>query len=341
MDNYESFRDLLYLELEKAFPDMTKEKRVEILQVIDAAMKDYTITRKTMDLIIYEENGVPQIVKEFVGSKAVEGKSKGTLQNYTLTMTNFLHAVRKRDIREITANDIRVYFHQYQQERNVSWDTIETMRHVINSFFTWAMGEGIVDKDPTKHISAIRTEKKERPFLERIELEYIREACRNPREKAIIDFLFSTGCRVSEMCNVTMADVNFDKRTVFIRNGKGRKSRTTFLNAEAMVSIRAYLKSRGYESEYLFTHTRHLKNEHISKKSIEMLLRNIVARCPQITKHVTPHVIRHTAATIALRNGMPIEQVKEFLGHSNLNTTLIYAKISKDDVRRSHEMTLG
>ena len=339
MDNYESFRDTLYLELEKVFPDKAKEERVAFLNVMDVVMKDYTITRKTTDLILYEE-GVPKLVKEFVGSKAVEGKSKGTLQNYTFTLSNFFRRVNK-DVTEITANDIRVYFHQYQQERNVSWDTIETMRHVLNSFFTWAMGEEYVKKDPTKHISAIKTEKKERPYLEDIELEYIREACQDAREKAIVDFLFSTGCRVSEMCNVKMNDVNFDKRTVYIRCGKGKKSRTTFVNAEAMVSLRAYLKQRDYACEYLFTHKRRLQNQHLNKKAVEMMLRNIVARCPQITKKVTPHVIRHTAATRALRSGMPIEQVKEFLGHSNLNTTLIYAKINKDDVRRSHEMIFG
>lgn len=339
MNNYESFRDAIYLNIHKAFPDFTYAVIDEILAQVDVVAKDFHIERQTTDLILVED-GIPQPVKEFIGSKAVEQKSKGTLQNYTLTLVNFLRYTRK-NLKDITPNDIRIYFHKYQTERNILPTTMETMRHTFNSFFEWCYAEGKTDVNPMKHISTIKCDIRERCYLEPIELEMIRDACKNAREKAIIDFLFSTGCRVSEMCAIKMQDVDFEKRTVFIRKGKGGKSRTTFINAESMVSLKAYMPKRMEDSEYLFTHTKHLGNVGCSKKSIEMLIRKIVARCPQITKHVTPHVMRHTAATTALRNGMPLEQVKEFLGHSNLNTTMIYAKVNKDDIRRSHEKFMG
>ena len=121
------------------------------------------------------------------------------------------------------------------------------------------------------------------------------------------------------------------------------KSRTTFLNPESVISLTEYLKTRTDDSPYLFTHIRHPTGSdgRLEKKTIQMLLRQIASRVPSLDKKLTPHILRHTAATIALRNGMPMEQVKEFLGHSNINTTMIYAKLDKADIKRSHEKYLG
>lgn len=327
------------MEFLRVAEDVPQDIIDRLISSVDYVAKDYNFERQTTD-IIQIEDGVPRIVKLFIASKKVEQKSDGTLKNYALCLNNFFHTVNK-SIQEITANDIRAYLYYYQEAKGVKSNTIEMMRHIFNSFFSWCFAEEYITKDPTRQIKAIKVDVKERDFLEPIELEYIRDACKNAREKAIIDFLFSTGCRVSEMCNVKMKDIDFVNNTVFIENGKGGKSRVTFINAEAEVSLKAYLKERICDSPYLFTRTRALLCDvPLNKKSVEILIRNIVARCPQITKKVTPHVMRHTAATIALRNGMPLEQVKEFLGHSNLNTTMIYAKVSKDDVKRSHEKYL-
>ena len=339
MNNYETFRDELFMELSLNAHGVTMQQIYTILNIVDRVAKTYEISKMTTDIITVED-GVPSVVKYFIASKAVEQKSKGTLQNYTLVLSNFFRTVGK-GVKDVTPNDVRVYLHQYMEERKVKGNTMEMIRHVFNSFFAWCYAEEYVLKNPMIHIGAIKADTKEREALEPIELEYIRKACRNEREKAIIDFLFSTGCRVSEMCNIKYNDVDFEKRTVFIRNGKGGKDRTTFINPESMVSLKAYLPHRMNDSTYLFTHSKHLGDVGCSKKSVEILLRKIVARCPQIKKKVTPHVMRHTAATIALRNGMPLEQVKEFLGHSNLNTTMIYAKIDKEEVKRSHDKFLG
>lgn len=338
MNNYESFRDELVLELSRALQDYSNEVMTKVLTSVDCVAKTYNIEKQTTELAIVED-GIPILVKWFIASKKVEQKSEGTLRNYTLVLKNFLYATKK-DVKDITPNDIRVYFHYYQETRGVKGNTIEMMRHVLNSFFYWCFTEGHIDKDPTRNIKAIKTDIKEREYLEPVELEYIREACQNEREKAVIDFLFSTGCRVSEMCNVLLSEVNWDNCTVYISNGKGGKARTTFLNAESVVSLKAYLKQRKDNNPYLFTYDRIKNEQRLNKRAIEILIHKIVKRCPQITKKVTPHIMRHTAATVALRNGMPLEQVKEFLGHSNLNTTMIYAKVNKDDIKRSHEKYL-
>ena len=336
MNNYESFRNELSYYCAYHLPDVTKELLERFISAVDVVMKSYKVEKQITDLITYN-GGIPPLVKLFIASKAVEQKSDGTLKNYTLVLMNFFNTVRK-NAQDITSNDIRVYFHMYQESRGVAASTIESMRHVFNSFFAWCYSEEYIPKDPARSIKALKYNAKERQFLEPMELEMLREACKNIREKAIIDFLFSTGCRVSEMCSVRRTDVDLDKATVFIAKGKGNKSRITYLNAESRVSLKAYLKTRKDENPYLFTFERRPNDLGcLGKAAVEVMIRKITARCPQITKKVTPHVMRHTAATLALRNGMPLEQVKEFLGHSNLNTTMIYAKINKDDVRRSHE----
>ena len=341
-NNYETYRDELTVRLKSDLPEFSEEQVNSFLSIVDDVSRTYNIEKQTTALIASDDGGVGAFVKMFIASKAVEQKSKGTLQNYTFTLTNMFNTIRK-PLDQITANDLRVYLYNYQQERHVKNDTINSMMHGISSFFDWCVTEEYLTKDPSKKIRAIKADSTERCFLEPLELEYIRDACKTVRDKAIIDFLFSTGCRVSEMCNVKMTDVNIEKKTVFIEKGKGGKHRTTFLNAEAIVSLKAYLKTRKSDSPYLFTYTRNYGYDRpLSKRAMEETIRKIVeATEPKIDKKITPHVLRHTAATIALRNGMPLEQVKEFLGHSNLNTTMIYAKIDNVDVKRSHEKYLG
>lgn len=340
MNNYEVFKDELILELTRSMNDVSFDVVNRFLVCLDKIAVTYNIQKQTTEIIAQEE-GVPVLVKMFIASKAVEQKTQGTLKNYMLVLTNFFNAVKK-SVADVTANDIRVYFHMYQEQRKIKNCTLESMRHAFNSFFSWCYAEEYIPKDPMKRVKQIQFEAKERLFLEPIELEMVREACENIREKAIIDFLFSTGARVSEMCNVKLTNVDFTNRTVFIERGKGGKSRTTYLNAEAIVSLKAYLKSRNDNSPYLFTHLYNLEGDgKLSKKSVEVIIRNLAKRVPSITKDVTPHVIRHTAATIALRNGMPVEQVKELMGHSNINTTMIYAKVNKEDVKRSHSKYLN
>lgn len=341
MNNYETFKDDLILQISERLPDIPVGTVNQILEVIDLVALKYNIERQTMDLTV-QDRGFPLLAKMFIASKAVEQKSQGTLKNYKYTLSNFFDTVRK-PVDQVTTNDLRVYLHQYQVEHSVTGDTLETIRHVFNSFFSWCYAEEYIPKDPTKRLQMIKTNPGVRQFLEPIELEMVRNACQNPREKAIIDFLFSTGCRVSEMCAVKKENVDIQARTVFIEHGKGDKSRTTFLNPESVISLTEYLKTRKDDSPYLFTHIRHPTGSdgRLEKKTIQMLLRQIASRVPSLDKKLTPHVLRHTAATIALRNGMPMEQVKEFLGHSNINTTMIYAKLDKADIKRSHEKYLG
>lgn len=186
-----------------------------------------------------------------------------------------------------------------------------------------------------KTIQAIKYEKKERQNLSRLELEYLRGACQTAREAAIVEFLFSTGCRVSELSVVKKADVDWSTKAVHLF-GKGRKHRDSYLNAKAEVALITYLAQRGDDCEYLFVTERN-PHRQITTAGVEKIVRNIAARASsRISKKVTPHVLRHTTATIALQNGMPIEEISKLLGHEKVDTTMIYAHTSTASVQAGH-----
>lgn len=175
--------------------------------------------------------------------------------------------------------------------------------------------------------------------MKRIELEYIRNACTNLRDKALVDFLYSTGARVTELCYAKIENIDWEKKSLLIEHGKGDVTRFTYLNPECEVSLKAYLNSRKDNSPYIFARTRGDSSLPLTAKSIQSTIDNIVVRSGRnFSVHITPHIFRHTIATVLLRNGMPVEQVQRFLGHANINTTMIYAEVSDDVVRHSHFM---
>ena len=328
--NYDSLRLELVGKLSEQFPTETVEK---IINTVDIVSNGYNISKKETGLIV--NGSIPEIVKLYIATKGVENLSRGTLCNYRLALVHFFNAVRK-PIADITANDIRVYLFNYKHERNVKDSTLEGKRVVLNSFFTWCVDEEYLSKNPARKVAPIKIQQPDRHGMTPLELERFRALCQTKREKATVDFLFSTGCRVQELCNVKKTDIDWNEKTVNIIHGKGGKNRVTFLNPEAIVSLTDYINSRNDNSEYLFTSQRQSKQ--LSKKSVERSIQKIAGRAiTEFSTHITPHVFRHTAATVALRNGMPIEQVQRFLGHSKISTTLIYAATDDSMIKMNHQ----
>lgn len=303
----------------------------DILAVLDAVSSNYEVTRRSTDIIPADE--IPQAVRLYIASKSVEHLSRGTLDLYLLRLTQFFGTVRK-PIDQITANDIRVYLFRYKEEHGIKDSTLEGIRLCMNSFFEWCSQEDLIRKNPVRRIPAIRVDSPERLPMTALELETVRGVCKNLREKAMVDFLYSSACRVSEFCALNITDINFTDHTIHIERGKGGKGRTTFLNPEAEISLRAYLASRDDDSPALFVSCR-APHDRLKVKAVQNEIAKILGRC-NISCHVTPHIFRHTAASIALQRGMPLEQVQRFLGHSRIQTTLRYAKTLSQDVHLSH-----
>lgn len=234
----------------------------------------------------------------------------------------------------MTTNDIRAYLYNYQQVNQVSNRYMDGKRLVINTFLEWCRDEGYINKNPCKKIHPIKYEIKPIEPLSGIELELIRDACKTYRERAIIETLYSTGCRVTELTRLTRSDIDFQKGEVYLF-GKGNKHRISYINARAEVALKKYLFSRDDDNPALFVSERKPYNA-LKKTSIECIVRKIGERSG-IGRRVYPHLIRHTTATDALQRGMDVFDLQKIFGHEKLNTTMIYVKLCQENVKYSHK----
>lgn len=333
VDAYEQFKNEFNMKLIERCGSMSVEMSKKVLEILDICATDYSISVKSQDLSLVED-GMPEVVRIYLAIKRTEGLSELTLKLKFYRLKAFFNVVRK-PITMITANDIRAFLFSYQERHGISNATLDGFRTVICCFFRWAAAEGYIDKDPTIPVKPIRFEYKQRNSLTQIELEYIRMACIDKREKAMIEFYYSTGCRVSEMGRVKIDEVNFVDREVTLF-GKGSKSRTSYINARAKVALQDYLQERKDDCPYLFCTTKRPYRK-LTKSALEKIVRIICDRVgDKLQKHVTPHVFRHTTATQAVINGMPVNEVQKLLGHSTIATTMVYVETNKQEVKNSH-----
>ena len=328
--SYETFRSDFASHLLSVVPD--QDMLQDILIALDRTSVGYDISVKTTDIIV--SDGLPEAVRLYIATKSLENVKKGSLDNYYSTLRNFFANVRK-PVDQITPADVRLYLGWYKKTYGIMDSTLDHKRIMLNSFFEWCADEDIIYKSPMRHVKPMRVDDPERLPMTAIELETVRNSCHTLREKALVDFLYSTAARVSEVCDVNLRDIDFAEHTVRIECGKGGKGRTTFLNAEAEISLKAYLASRSDDCSAVFVPLRG-KARHLQKKSLENEIAKIVSRC-ELSVKVTPHVFRHTAASLALQRGMPIDQVQKWLGHARIQTTLRYAKTLNFDVKLSHQ----
>ena len=279
----------------------------------------------------------PDVLTMFLDAKDVEEKSKRTIKLYRSIVSRFLRSVNCA-VPSITTADVRHYLSLCKKDGQKN-TTIGNTRRILNCFFEWCVQESIITVNPVRRIAAIKQEKSPRKSMKRIELEYIRNACDSLRDKSLVDFLYSTGVRVTEACMARIDHIDWERKTILIEHGKGDVTRLTYLNPEAEVSLRSYLDSRKDHSPYIFTRSRGETALPLNAKTIQNAIDRIVSMSGRaFSVRITPHVFRHTIATVLLQNGMPVEQVQRFLGHANINTTMIYADVHDDDVRRSHSL---
>ena len=328
---YEQFKNQFTLSLAAIYPTDDVET---ILRKLDTVAYNYDFSRKETSVAVYNSE-MPEMVKTYLVCKKVEGLSDQTIYNYGNALRKFFFTVQKQP-EQITPNDIRVYLYQYQELNGTSNRSLDKIRQNICGFFHWACCEGYMERNPGLTIKPIKFEKKERKPLSQVELEYIRRACKNLRDKAMVEFMYSTGCRVSELTAVKKSDIDWNKKSVHLF-GKGKKHRTSYLNAKAEVALIDYLNSRNDDNDYVFVSERKPHGQ-LKKCAVEKIVRQIAERASDnVKKPISPHIFRHTTATTALNNGMPIEDICSLLGHENVATTMIYAKTSKENIQTGHK----
>lgn len=293
---------------------------------------DYEINKRCTDVVPYT-GYLPDCYKVYVVTMKIEGMSDESLKSYHLILNDFFKCMNK-DISLVTTNDIRVYLYNVQKTRNISNRTLDNRRSIIHAFLEWACNEDYIPRNPCRSIKPIKYEQKERGSLTSMELEQVRDACSTLREKAMIEFFYSTGCRVTEMVRLNKSDIDFEKGEVLLF-GKGDKHRISFIGARAEFALKNYLDSRGDDNDALFVSERK-PHDRIKKPGIEKVIKNIGERSG-IRRPLFPHLLRHTTATDCLERGMDVTQIQKMLGHTDVSTTMIYAKASKSDIKNQHK----
>lgn len=267
----------------------------------------------------------------FLSAKKIEGCSTRTLEYYKVTVEKMLKKVNE-PIRKITTDDIRGYLSDYQGINNCSKTTIDNIRRNISSFFTWLEEEDYIIKSPMRRIHKIRTAKMVKEVISDEDIEKMRDKCKNLRDLAIIDLLYSTGIRIGELVRLNIDDVNFEERECIVF-GKGDKERRVYFDAKTKIHLQGYINNREDDNPALFV-TLDEPYDRIKISGIEIRLRRL-GRELGISR-VHPHKFRRTMATRAIDKGMPIEQVQKLLGHSQIDTTMRYAIVNQVNVKVSH-----
>lgn len=275
------------------------------------------------------DNGV--LLTSFLSAKSIEGCSSKTIAYYRMTIEKFL-ASSEKDLRLVCTDDIRNYLTKYQMEQGSSMVTIDNMRRIFSSFFSWLEDEDYIVKSPVRRIHKVRTEKLVKETISDEHLEMLRDACDEVRDLAMIDFLASTGVRVGELVKINRVDIDFHERQCVVL-GKGNKERTVYFNARAKVHLQKYLAERDDGNAALFVGL-YGKHQRLSISGVEARLRWLGQQASVCRIH--PHKFRRTMATVAIDKGMPIEQVQRLLGHKKIDTTLHYAMVNQNNVKIAH-----
>ena len=278
-----------------------------------------------------EKKNNEQLLEEFIKSKMYENCSSETLSQYKRENMRFLKRVHKK-VENVDKKDIEKYLADYREERMVSDRTLNNARAFISAFFNYLEFEDIIKCNPVRKTKPVKEIKKLKPSFTELQVEKMRQCATTDREKAIIETLNTTGVRVSELCNINIKDI--ENGAAVIR-GKGNKERTVYFSDKALYYIRKYIDSRMDTNVALFVNEKRSggKYNRVSKATIEKIVREIGRK---VEVRAYPHKFRRTVATRGGNKGMPIQEIQALLGHSKLDTTMIYCNVADANVQMSH-----
>ena len=272
----------------------------------------------------------------FLSAKQVEGCSNKTIIYYKSTIEKMLMKIKKQAY-NINTDDLRKYLFDYKKENNSSKTTIDNIRRVLSSFFSWLEDEDYILKNPIRRIHKIKTGRVVKDVLSDENLEILRDNCEEIRDLAIVELLSSTGIRVGELVNLNIEDVDFYERECVVF-GKGESERIVYFDARTKIHLMEYLKTRIDDNPSLFV-SLNSPYERLGISGVEIRLRELGKKCNILNVH--PHKFRRTMATNAIDKGMPIEQVQKLLGHVQIDTTMQYAMVNQSNVKLAHRKFIG
>lgn len=318
--------------VQQMLPYLDNAQLHKLQEVLEHSLFEYEIAGGTIET----EDDSQELINSFVYAKRIEGCSEKTLKYYRTTIEAMTEAIDK-GVRHMQTDDLRAYLTGYQEQHGSSRVTIDNIRRILSSFFSWLEDEDHILKSPVRRIHKVKTATNIKETYTDEELEKMRDNCGELRDLAIVDMLASTGMRIGEMVLLNKADINFNERECVVF-GKGDKERVVYFDARTKIHLQNYIDSRTDDEPALFVTLRE-PHTRITIGGIESRLREF-GKTLKIEK-VHPHKFRRTLATMAIDKGMPIEQLQQLLGHKRIDTTLQYAMVKQSNVKQAHRKYIG
>lgn len=326
-------KDMLIKDIvQEMIPYLNNAQSEKLQEVLQYKFIEYGIVTNQRD----PDTDKLNFVEIFLAAKRVEGCSEKTLKYYKATIDTMLGALNK-PIKHIVTEDIRCYLTEYQERNNSSRVTIDNIRRILSSFFSWLEDEDYILKSPIRRIHKIKTTINIKDIYSDEALEILRDNCTEIRDLAIIDMLASTGMRVGELVLLNREDIDFNERECVVF-GKGNKERIVYFDARTKIHLQNYIESRIDDNPALFVSLK-APHERLKIGGVEVRLREFGKRLG--LQKVHPHKFRRTLATMAIDKGMPIEQLQQLLGHRKIDTTLQYAMVKQSNVKIAHRKYIG
>lgn len=319
--------------IQEMLPHLNNAQTEQLQKALQHTLYNVKIIENNNDDNIHSKQ---DLVELFLAAKRIEGCSEKSLKYYKATIDAMLTTVGK-DIKQIITDDLRTYLTEYQCKKHSSRVTIDNIRRILSSFFSWLEDEDYIIKSPVRRIHKVKTASNIKETYSDEALEMMRDNCTELRDLAMIDMLASTGMRVGEMVLLNRDDINFNERECVVF-GKGDKERIVYFDARTKIHLLNYLESRTDTESALFVSLRE-PHKRLKIGGVEVRLRTLGKRL-NIPK-VHPHKFRRTLATMAIDKGMPIEQLQQLLGHRRIDTTLQYAMVKQSNVKIAHRKYIG
>lgn len=318
--------------MQQMLPHLDNAQLQKLQEVLEYSLYNYEISGK----ITETEDDSQKLIDSFVYAKRIEGCSEKTLKYYRTTIET-MTAIIDKGVRHMQTDDLRAYLTEYREKHGSSRVTIDNIRRILSSFFSWLEDEDHILKSPVRRIHKVKTATNIKGTYTDEELEKMRDNCEELRDLAIVDMLASTGMRIGEMVLLNKADINFNERECVVF-GKGDKERVVYFDVRTKIHLQNYIDSRIDENSALFV-TLRAPYTRITIGGIESRLREMGKNLE--IKKVHPHKFRRTLATMAIDKGMPIEQLQQLLGHKRIDTTLQYAMVKQSNVKQAHRKYIG
>lgn len=327
--------DLIQDVLNAMTDDLTPEQLQKLSNTLTIKLHGYQLAEECTQLVP-SDNQWERILKQWLATKRLQNCSEGTIENYRRCISMLMQSINKK-VRDITANDLRYYLAMYQEQRKIGLAYLETLRHYINSFFTWCQDEGYIDRNPARRLNRVKVPKKIKKPYTAAEREILRCHAANERDLAIMEVLYSTAARINEITALNRSDINFAGNDIVIYGQKGKAERVVYLTESASYHLKRYLDSRTDDNPALFV-TNRAPHRRLTDSAIQAMLRELGK---QTGIHAHPHKFRRSLLTDAGARGVPLQELQRYAGHVKPDTTMIYVSVREESIRASFKRLIA